>query len=267
MLSLSALVAQTSRGESPPAGSVCITFDDGYLDNLSIAAPILAKYRLPATLFLATGYVQRRETQWADVLYSLIFRRTANRLSLPELGLPIVDLESAIQNAAACRLLHRSLLEAEHEQRTQWFREIEYQLKPVGTEPRVTMNWDEAHALLTRYPLFEIGGHTRDHIDLRTHTGEVARGQIDGCAADLRRELGLEPQHFSFPYGRWRDSTRALVKASGWHSAVGAGDDLRIGRESDQFAMPRIEAPRVMADFRFKTSGAFPGALLLLGLR
>jgi peptidoglycan/xylan/chitin deacetylase (PgdA/CDA1 family) len=267
VISLSALVAQTSRGESPRAGTVCITFDDGYLDNLAIAAPILAKYRLPATLFLATGYVQRRETQWADVLYSLKFRRTADRLSLPEMGLPVVDLASSVQDAAARRLLHRSLLEAEYEQRTQWLQEIERQLKPEGTEPRVTMNWDEARALFKCYPLFEIGGHTRDHIDLRTHTGDVARGQIDGCAADLRRELGLEPQHFSFPYGRWCGSTRALVKASGWHSAVGAGDDLRIGRESDLFAMPRIEAPRVMTDFRFKTSGAFPGALSLLGLK
>ena len=266
VLSLSALVDQVSRGESPPAGSVCITFDDGYLDNLTVAAPVLAKFRLPATLYLATGYVQRSEPQWADVLHSLWLRRTVHRLNIPELGLPSADLSSAAPAAATRKLLHRGLLAAGHAQRTQWLTDIERQLKPVGTMPRLTMNWDDARALRTRYPLFEFGGHTQDHIDLRAHTGDVAQRQIDGCAADIRRELNLEPQHFSFPYGRWCDSTRALVCGSGWRSAMGAGHDVRIGRQSDRFAMARIEAPRGMSAFRFKTSGAFPGALSMLGL-
>ena len=266
VLSLSALVELMSGGESPPARTVCITFDDGYLDNLTVAAPVLARYHLPATLFLATGYVERSETQWADALHSLWLRRTTNRLSLPEPGMPTTDLSSLTQAAAARKLLHRCLLEAQHDQRTRWLLEIERQLKPEGIMPRVTMNWDEARALLKSYPLFEIGGHTRDHIDLRTHTGDLAQRQIDGCAADLRSELKLEPCHFSFPYGRWCESTRALVSASGWRSAVGAGLDLRIGRDSDRFAMPRVEAPRGMTALRFMTSGAFPGALAMLGL-
>ena len=265
VLPLTALVELVSRGESPPARTVSITFDDGYLDNLTVAAPVLAKYHLPATLFLATGYVERREPQWADALYSFWLRRTENRLSLPELGI-LTDLSSLPQAAAARKLLHGRLLEAQHDQRTRWLLEIERQLKPAGIMPRLTMDWDEARALLKSYPLFEIGGHTRDHIDLRTHTGELARRQVDGCAADLRSELGLEACHFSFPYGRWCDSTRALVRASGWRSAVGAGLDLRIGRDSDRFAMPRVEAPPGMTALRFMTSGAFPGALALLGL-
>ena len=266
VLSLSALVDQISRGESPPAGSVCITFDDGYLDNLTIAAPVLAKHRLPATLYLATGNVQRSEPQWADVLHSLWLRRTVHRLNMPALDLPNTDLSSAAPAAAARKLLHRDLLGAEHTQRTQWLAEIELQLKPEGTMPQLTMNWDDARTLRTRYPLFEVGGHTQDHIDLRTHTGDVAQRQIDGCAADIRRELNVEPQHFSFPYGRWCESTRALVSSSGWRSAMGAGHDVRIGRQSDRFAMARIEAPRGMSAFRFQTSGAFPGALSMLGL-
>ena len=266
VLSLSALVDQVSRGESPPAGSVCITFDDGYLDNLTVAAPVLAKYSFPATLYLATGYVQRSEPQWADVLHSLWLRRTVHRLNLPELGLPSGDLSFAAPAAAARKLLHRGLLGAEHVQRTQCLTEIERQLKPAGTMPRLTMNWDDARELRARYPLFEFGGHTQDHIDLRTHTGDTAQRQIDGCAADIRRELNAEPQHFSFPYGRWCDSTRGLVSGSGWRSAMGAGHDVRIGRQSDRFAMARIEAPRGMSAFRFKTSGAFPGALSMLGM-
>jgi len=34
---------------------VCITFDDGYVDNLETAAPILAHYGYPAHLFMVSG--------------------------------------------------------------------------------------------------------------------------------------------------------------------------------------------------------------------
>src|SRR5712692_3225333 len=68
VVALSHVVEEIAAGRSPAAGTVCITFDDGYLDNLTTAAPILDRHKLPATLFLATGYVERGEAQWADSL-------------------------------------------------------------------------------------------------------------------------------------------------------------------------------------------------------
>jgi peptidoglycan/xylan/chitin deacetylase (PgdA/CDA1 family) len=39
------------------AGCVAITFDDGYADNVSNAAPILAQYRFKATCFVVSGKI------------------------------------------------------------------------------------------------------------------------------------------------------------------------------------------------------------------
>lgn len=235
VVALSELVDAIAAGRTLPADTVCITFDDGYRDNLTVAAPILDKHRLPATLFIATGLVERGEAQWSDRLH---------RLSLP---------------APEHKRLHARLLEASHEERMRVLAE----LSPVEKNaPRLMLDWEDLRGLV-RYPRLEIGGHTRDHLDLTRHPSE-ARAQIEGCRADLRRELGIEARHFSYPYGRWDAATRQTVIDTGWRSAVVTDAKGHIGPATDRYAMPRVEAPRSMTRFAFKTSSSFRGVLSIL---
>lgn len=53
-------IEQALRLESIPASPrplVCVTFDDGYLDNYMNAVPILLKHRIPGAFFVATGFI------------------------------------------------------------------------------------------------------------------------------------------------------------------------------------------------------------------
>lgn len=45
------------EGAPLPPGATLITFDDGYVDNLEHAAPLLARYGYPAVLFVSVGHV------------------------------------------------------------------------------------------------------------------------------------------------------------------------------------------------------------------
>jgi len=48
----------TSSLGDPSSSQIVITFDDGYSDNLDVAAPILAHYGLPFTVFVTSGFVR-----------------------------------------------------------------------------------------------------------------------------------------------------------------------------------------------------------------
>ncbi|HET9531812.1 MAG TPA: polysaccharide deacetylase family protein, partial [Blastocatellia bacterium] len=56
------------REGSVPRRSVVVTFDDGYLDNLKNARPLLERYDIPATFFIATGYLGGEREFWWDEL-------------------------------------------------------------------------------------------------------------------------------------------------------------------------------------------------------
>ena len=62
-----------------PANAVALTFDDGYADNLVAAKPRLAAAGVPATVFLATGYLGRTGEFWWDELARLILRGAGPR--------------------------------------------------------------------------------------------------------------------------------------------------------------------------------------------
>lgn len=53
---LSEQVAGCRAGQGM-GGTLSITFDDGYRDNVEVAAPILSRLGLPAAFFVATGFI------------------------------------------------------------------------------------------------------------------------------------------------------------------------------------------------------------------
>lgn len=60
VISLGVLVEEIKKGNTFIPKTVVITFDDGYEDNYVNAFPVLAKYNVPAIIFLTTGYIGRQ---------------------------------------------------------------------------------------------------------------------------------------------------------------------------------------------------------------
>ncbi len=86
VLPLAELVERATRHTLPPR-AVALTFDDGYLDTLTNAGPILSRHGLPATCFVATEGLEGPHVFWWDRLAALLLGDGARPSVLP-LDLP-----------------------------------------------------------------------------------------------------------------------------------------------------------------------------------
>ncbi|MEO0648499.1 MAG: polysaccharide deacetylase family protein [Cyanobacteria bacterium J06650_10] len=252
VVSMDELTRQLKAKEPIRPGTVAITFDDGYLNNLRVAAPILAKYNLPATLYLATAYISQGKNQWIDTLYAAFRARSKHQLVI---GNERWDLKS--QDDAAYRAIVQRLISCLPEQRQALLNTVNEQLAPTAYPPRMTMSWDDVRKLYQDYPQITLGVHTANHIDLDTHsdrTHEEMRLAIE----QVESEVGIRPQHLAFPYNRYNGSAQAQV-AQHVKSAVATAPDPVVRTETSLYALPRLEGPKSLTLLKSWTNGGFPG--------
>ncbi|MCC5887225.1 MAG: polysaccharide deacetylase family protein [Gammaproteobacteria bacterium] len=255
VVSLDDLVRCLDADERIEDGTVALTFDDGYLDNLTVAAPILDHLNLPATIFLPTGYIERGETQWIDQAYTAFHHRTQSVLSWGAGFAHQFSLDNVGERSEAYRIVCRDLLRATSTQRRALLEHLVAVLAPDAQPPRLTMNWTDVHELVTKYPRIQIGGHTVEHLDLTSVPLDSARTELLQCASHIEQAFGHRPRYFSFCYGRSNDHLRAMIEPLGIDAAFGGsrhGPIIRAGAE--RLRLPRIEAPRTIADFAMLTS-------------
>jgi peptidoglycan/xylan/chitin deacetylase (PgdA/CDA1 family) len=215
VLRLTELAEALEAGELPRR-AVVITFDDGYRDNLDNARPLLERYEMPATVFVASGHLGSSRDFWWDELELLC-------ASAP--GLPLFELWEKLKPLPR--------LEREGKLDSLW--------RSAGIERPPCSTALEASELkeLARDGLVEIGGHTVSHAQLTALTPAEQRAEIQVGKERLEEILGRPIESFAFPYGDQNPASIACVKELGFKStcAVTVGT-VRAG--TDAYAIPRI---------------------------
>jgi peptidoglycan/xylan/chitin deacetylase (PgdA/CDA1 family) len=253
-----------------PERTVVITFDDGYVDNLSHALPVLEAGQTPATLFVATAHMDRANDEfWWDRLESAVLSVGSLpdrlELTLPD-GQRTWELGAAASYTVDQRAADRGRdpNQAGRDERLGFFREVYYALwhwEPVVRDRLLNeviawsgaaVNADPQRRVLTTPQVravaasgvVEIGGHTVDHLPLPRHDVAEQRYQVAAGKLQLEGMLDREITSFAYPHGTYDESTLEVVGQAGFQRAVTVHGRATVEGE-ERLALPRFAVPDV----------------------
>ena len=224
-------LAEYIKNKSIPSRTVAITFDDGFYNNLSVAFPILERYRIPATIFIAAGYIGSTRLNWPEELAILLTLANVPQLKLADRDLAIVSSsEKAVAYEQIAR--HFSTLDADGIQaclknlldQASLSREDLYR-SPLYESLRF-MTWDEVHAM-AKSELISFGSHTVNHRRLVYLSPDDAQQEIAQSRDIIQQQLGACAA-FAYPHGRWHKD----FNDSHFNMAVAAGYDIVVTADS-----------------------------------
>jgi peptidoglycan/xylan/chitin deacetylase (PgdA/CDA1 family) len=254
-LPMSEFVSRLERGTLPDK-AVAVTFDDGYVDNLREASPRLASARVPATLFLATGFVGQRYEYWWDELARGILLGTTAVDADVEIGrerIPIV-LGGGVECDRGWRAWQEPRTTRQRAYLAVWKRlrtavpatrehamvQLRKELAIPPPEPGdLPMAASEVMALAAG-GAFDFGGHTTTHAVLPALTPAERRDDIRRGRDDCERLVGRPITGFAYPHGAFDDDSEAAVRESGFAWACGTGSRSVPARGANRYALPRF---------------------------
>ncbi|HKW94415.1 MAG TPA: polysaccharide deacetylase family protein [Methylomirabilota bacterium] len=204
-------LAERARRGTLPHNSLAITFDDGYRDNLTHAAPILARHGLAATVFLATGAIGSGEPLWFDPL-ALAFKHTRVEEWRAPWG-DVLSLGSVAARLAGLKTVLDHLKRVPDGERRRMLPGVVDSLGLSGLEALkgLMMTWEDVGALVGLG--IRIGAHTITHPILSRMEPAAAAAEIRGSAAAIAAGAGSRPRAFAYPNGREDDYSHAVVRA------------------------------------------------------
>ena len=261
-------IADWNNGKKQlPPRSVAVTFDDGFEDNYTVAAPIMEKYGIFGAFYLTVNAVTKDELPWFCRTIYLFQEAERRNLVLTDtengrawnLGNPDENHEAFILYSNPCATKTDKVLEAYVEKLENWFG---YKLD-LTKGPRM-MTFDQARELRQRGHI--VGNHTYSHGNMGHIPPEELDSEIVRANEILERELGGKSEHFSYPHPclnpQWNEQSLALTKKIGFKTAV-LTDQGVVTKTSNPLLLQRVIPGNEDADaFCWRLENAFAGRIV-----
>jgi peptidoglycan/xylan/chitin deacetylase (PgdA/CDA1 family) len=220
VLPLAELVARIRSGRSV-GGCCALTFDDGWRDNYTGAFPVLQEYQLPATVFLASGFVGTNRLFWPEEL-AFYLREPGLAASVRQSRLLERFFGEVARAGGGGEILEKAVRVLKTwmpPERTQVLEHLRAVCPAAPVSPRLLMNWREA-AEMQASGLISFGAHTVNHVILDQVELRHAEEEIIRSSQELEIRLGTRPEFFAYPNGNFNLELQAIVKRHGFAGAL-----------------------------------------------
>lgn len=230
---------------------VAFTLDDGYRNNAEFAAPVFSRYNIPYTIFITTGFVERRRSMWWRTIAALVMEADGFQF---DFGKGTVDVRSASpaqKSAAFARLVQFMQCFDEDEAVAR----IDAAAQTVGIDAialvdESVMNPSELRSLALD-PLVHLGAHTVTHVNLRRVAEERLLKEIADSTASVERYTGCRPRSFAYPYG-WKAAVGEREIKAVSEAGFDAGVTTQPGVLQQTGIMPATAIPRISLNGYFQ---------------
>jgi peptidoglycan/xylan/chitin deacetylase (PgdA/CDA1 family) len=239
-----------------PDNAVALTFDDGYVDNLSAGKPRLAAADIPATVFLTTGYVDHSGTFWWLELARLILVEPGPQHFDVVIRGQCMHFDLGSEPPARDDGTTRPIL---LKKRQSVLRQLRQSLRLLDdkeckavmakirsifgrTDYRSTLGrpmTQEEVRTLVKDDLIKLGAHTVTHPVLPALNSTDCKREILESKNTCEAISGQPVVSFAYPYGEFDNNVRERVKAAGFKFAC-SGRRASAAAGSDVFALPRL---------------------------
>lgn len=244
-LSMEEVLELSQQGSPWPENAYVISFDDGFENNLTLAAPVLERHNTPAIFYLTTQFIDQNQMSWIDIIEHALERSSLSAMPLPwdPTPRPIQSTQDCIALLQEVRRHVKSSPELQLNQVVEDFcRLAEVPLKSQNQgELDQKLSWQQV-VELGRHPLFQIGGHSHTHPILSFLPALELEYEIAHSLLLLKERAGIESPHYSYPEGLshcYNQTVIATLKQHGIRccpSAIAGHNPIK----SDLFELKRI---------------------------
>lgn len=225
-ISLDQLYERRQLGYKSKKKFVCFTFDDGYVDNYSIAYPIFKKYNCPFAIYVTTDFPEGKALMWWYVLEEILLN---NNSAILGDGSEYLCDTLELKNQAF-KIIREKIFLLQDENLSDKLAElfIHYQYSFTDILKVNSMTWNQIIEL-SKDPICTIASHSVSHAAMDKLNATQVKYELQQSKKIIEEKLNKEINHFAYPYGRMNDNVRDLVAHAAYKTALmAAGGSERI---------------------------------------
>jgi peptidoglycan/xylan/chitin deacetylase (PgdA/CDA1 family) len=197
-----------------PKNTYAITFDDGFENNYLLAAPILDELNAPSTFYFSTDFIENNTMSWIDKVEYCIELKKKGKVYIPWLKerIHFDTLKSKINLLNNIRYFVKNSFGFDIKSFVNLFFE-ECNIKIIHHSNTILdkkISWKQTN-ILNKHHLFNIGGHSHEHLSLGLLRKENSIYQIKKSFRLFKERINLDLEHYSYPEGRKIDYNKSIV--------------------------------------------------------